>query len=305
MAKEVKKTKEVKKEPTRGVVLMALNYCEYGHWASTLANSLRFTSPDIKIALICDPIGKRDIAPAYDKDIDQYIPIPENYYKIDGRNIPLKAKTFIYDLSPFDETIFIDADLIWLPYKPITELFEKFKDIDFTMSCRSDARMCDAYDTLIHWAKPRDILAEYPDLDKEKRMYNVSSEFIYFKKNQKVKDFFELVKQFYLEPKVSYRDFGLQVPDELAYTLAMLHSDIKPHESPFVPMYWEPFHRIRLNSEEMYNKYYGYSAGGNILDNLSKDFYNNLAKMYAQRRGKKWHYPMRNKLEFIAERKTI
>lgn len=288
---------------SRGVILLALGYPNYGNWASQLAASIHYTS-ETETVLLTDGKGNSEIAPQYLKHISKVITVPEECYTKDGMSNYLKAKTYLYDLSPFDETIFLDADMIWLPYKPITELFEQFKDIDYTMISRSDGPIETENNTLIHWAKPSEILETYPNVA-GKHLYNLSSEFIYFKKNKRIKAFFELVKQFYIDPKVHYRDFGLQVPDELAYTLAMLHSDVKPHQNVFVPIYWEVHQRRRLPLTEMYNQFYGYSIGGNSTDPITANTFNDLAKMYSERMKLGWHYPVRSKVEFVRERTHI
>lgn len=287
---------------SRGVVLLALGYPIYGNWAAQLAASIHYSAPDVKIALLTDNKGTKEIAPQYLKHFSEIIELPEECYTKEGMSNYLKAKTFIYDYSPFDETIFLDADMIWLPYKPITQLFGK--EYDFTMISRSDEPIETKNNTLIFWAKPSDLLETFPHLA-GKHLYNVSSEFIYFKKTKKVKAFFELVKSFYIEPKVAYRDFGMQVPDELAYTLAMLHSDIKPHENVYVPIYWEQHQRKRMPLSEMYNQFYGYSIGGNVVDPITAKTFNDLAQMYSERLKLGFYYPVRSKVEFVRERKNV
>ena len=67
------------------------------------------------------------------KLFDQMHTMPEEYYITNGIEKYLKAKTHIYDLSPFDETIFLDVDMIWNPKKKPEDLFEELKNLNFTM----------------------------------------------------------------------------------------------------------------------------------------------------------------------------
>lgn len=116
--------------------------------------------------------------------------------------------------------------------------------------------------------------------------------------------FFDLVKDFQ-DPGVEYKSFGLQVPDELPFTLALLHSDMKPHKCPWMPVYWEAYLNKRMRLPDMYKQYYSYSLGGNAIDAMTRDTFNNFGKFYQKRARKKWYYPARSKNSFIVERKHI
>src|SRR3990167_2341269 len=84
---------------TRGFLILALEKESYYHMAYNLALSLKYNS-QYPVEILRDEEVK--ISPAF------------------------KAKTHIYDLSPFDETIYVDADSLCI-HSP-DELFEYFKE---------------------------------------------------------------------------------------------------------------------------------------------------------------------------------
>ena len=97
---------------------------------------------------------------------------------------PYKAKLYAYTLSPFDETIFIDADVIMFPKgRNLNDIFNELADVNFSIQNRSN------YDVSTD-IKP-DMWADLQDIKKEYKVttgtfYYISSEFFYFKKVKEV-----------------------------------------------------------------------------------------------------------------------
>ena len=121
----------MKKE--KGILLIALGHPIYGKMAAALAASIKATSQEIPIVLYCSEQSTSRLMEGEKKLFDQMLIMPEEYYITNGVERFLKAKTFVYDLSPFDETIFLDVDMIWSPKKKPEDLFEELNNLDFTM----------------------------------------------------------------------------------------------------------------------------------------------------------------------------
>lgn len=277
----------------KGIVLIALGNEWYARWAGQLAGSIHYTSK-LPVTLLTDK--ERGI-----RDVTEKV-INEGCYTIDGMFRPLYAKTWLYELSPYAETLYLDADMIWLPKRPADELF--FAGVDFTISCRSHHEAGKWDNSIIHWAKALEIAEKYPSFA-EKAIYNISTETMFFRKTEAVRMLFEKAKHFFNDPGVEYVPFGAgQPPDELAFCLAMLQTGIEPHKSPWLPIYWEPFHKKLFTITKMMNEFYGLSIGGNIVDKTTEDRFNYLAKLYGHRQGTlQWN--ARSKRDFITERKLI
>ncbi len=122
------------KEPIKGILIIALGHAQYGRMALNLALSLRFTSK-LPIALAHDNGAITHISGHLDK-FDKLIEVPEKYYMRKGNKEYIKAKTHIYNLSPFDETIYLDADTLWLPKKSIDLLFTELDSENLVIQSR-------------------------------------------------------------------------------------------------------------------------------------------------------------------------
>jgi hypothetical protein len=290
------------KNKKQGIVLIVCGHPYYGNYAVQLAASIKYTSPDIDIVVIHDGKGISHLTPEKRTIIDHFIEVPEIYHTNKKRIDYLKLKAHLYELSPFQETIFIDADVLWLPKKPITQLFEQFKDIDFTMSNRGNVKLSEAKENFITWTTPDEIIKNYAI---DGTLYNLSSEFIYFKKTKEVKKLFTQTLKNFENLKVNYRLFGNDIPDELPFCIAMIQTGTYPHRSPYKPFYWEQFERKNLQQKEMYTNYYAYSLGGCIQSDSVKRFYDNLASGYLNYFGLGKVFPLKSKRDFLPERTNI
>ncbi len=282
-----------------GVLLLSLGNPFYGNYAVQLARSIKAVDPTINIS-----VAHHGSVLSHNTKLpfDNMIEVPKEYFTTDGLPDYIKAKTFLYDLSPYDETIFIDADVIWLPNKPITELFNEFNDIKITFSNRGKQKLSEAKNGFIHWAEPTEIARVY---GQDGWLHNLASEFIYWKKDNEIELFFKLVQEIYADPKIEYKKFGIGLPDELAFELAMLTTGIEPHKSPFIPFYWEQFEKKLMPVYEMYQKYYGYSLGGNVNTGQVANIYNNLANHYNKKFGVNGYFPARDKRSWLPERQLL
>jgi Nucleotide-diphospho-sugar transferase len=108
----------------RGVLYCATNHFVYLEAALISAMAFRQLNPDIPVTLICDrPIG----LPLQDYGITAIeLPIGQNH-TFASRNL----KTQLARLSPYDETLYIDSDI--LPLKSIAPIWRYLSDADMAM----------------------------------------------------------------------------------------------------------------------------------------------------------------------------
>lgn len=284
---------------SKGVVLIAAGSPVYGQWAFNLTMGLKHTCADINITLLWKGMGKSHIEHQI-KYYDEVIEIPDECIAWNGTTSYLRSKVCLFDLSPYTETIFIDSDVIWFPYTGINTLFDELKDIDFTMGVRSKNNLEE--DPRLIWASAENLRKTFGEIN----IYNLSSEFIYFKKTGRVKEFFDVAKESFDNPEVDYNRFDGTVPDELAFQIAMIKTGLEPHKEHFLPFYWEHFHKKNLNVPKLYNSgFYGYSMGGNHNYPLQKSTYDNLVKFYCNTFGVKYPYLAHNKRDLFQTRSKI
>lgn len=288
----------------RGIILLAAGHAYYGNYAFTLAVSIKNATPDIPISILVEGAGINHLPGHKLAIFDKIIHVDKECYTCknsESRDI-FKIKTCLYDLSPYKETLYFDVDMLWLPRKSVHQLFDEFKDCDFSMSNRGSMSISDAKHGFIQWANPEHIKAAYGFTDE--KIYNASSEVIYFKKDKSVKKLFTQAKKNFDFPKVNYQIFGDNQPDELSFIIAMMQTGIYPHKDSFFPAYWEHYEKKNMSNAEMYQKFYLASFGGSIQSNSTHQFYNNLAKYYLNKNGER-HFPSQNKRDWATGRTHI
>lgn len=316
MSAKEKTTKEkaetsTKKKKTRGVIIVAVNHHNYGKYAFQLAMSIKHTSPNMQIALAHDGAGASILNETELSIFDKVIKVNPSILQDNGRRQVLRFKAFLYDMTPFDETVYLDADILWSPKTSIDELFKSIpKNCKFTMQNRGAIDLGKADDNQLNsafsiWVNSKKLKEAYGF--KAGQLFNLSSELIYFQKDEKVAEFFKQVKVEFSTIKVSHLHFNGGIPDELPFAIAMIKTKMYPHQQDWRPIYWEAFDKRRLLTKpaELYSDYMAVSFGGNVQENFIKKFYNNLAQYYCNQFGVQYPFPLKDKRSFIPERHSI
>ena len=298
----------------RGIVLIAAGHPMYTHYAHTLAMSIRNHSK-IPIVLFHHGGGIKYLFPDQMEVFSEVFEIPEEFFMVDGKTQYIKTKVHLYDLTPFDETIFVDADTIFSPFKTIEALFDENKDCEIQFACRGDKTMEE--DTKSEWVN----LKEIQDKFGFDHWYELSSEVIYWKQGDVAQDVFDRAKFYYtnhgmdvkrwvgdkLEDKVNaIQEFAVGIPDEVPFSIALEQLGIKI-KSPYVPSYWQPayFNKV-IPDIQIQKEHYIISAGGATVQPNIKRIYDNLAKHYSQKtKRKRPAYQLVAKQKLLPERKKI
>lgn len=290
----------MKKSKSKGVIIFALGSPYWGELAENLAMSIRFTS-DVPITLLVGDSGANHLQRQH--LFDKIERISDKCYTTQGRLAYVKAKTHAVELSPYTKTILLDADMIWLPKRPIDELFY---DVDFTMANRSYRELDDPAMTPEFgvWIDPLSVKEAYKF--KKGKFYNLSSEFILFKKTKEVRKLFKDAQKIFAKPKVYPKMlFQMGMPDELPFSISMIMNDLYPHRDNFLPFYWESAEGKQLEPALMHQSYYAYSMGGNMAGVGMKAFYDNLVKYYYSQAGQQFPPLWRDKIRAIPERSNV
>jgi hypothetical protein len=298
---------------TKGIVLLAMGHPYYGQMARNLAVSIRFHDKNIPICLFYATDG---IGHFRDKDLKLFTEVrkvPEHCYAVNGKNNWFRVKTFLYDLSPFDETIYLDADMIWLMRKKPAQLFGELAHCDFTIINEAHYDFNEDLSSTItkkysFWGDMEAIRKAYAEEGdfSTGRLYMMRSEFIYFKKSAANKKYFDLVNQIYDGPKVKTAIIGGCLPDEFAFNIAGCILHHYPHQDLFSPVFWNYMHaELRKEGETVYDNFYAYSIGGNVTQRGQKNAYNNLVKYYFRQSGLTLPWALIDKRSFLTERVKI
>lgn len=284
----------------KGIIIFAMGHQNYYYMAENLAASLIANGSrkdNIPIGLICD--NKHKIR--YSELFDDIILIEKEKFMEDGKVVFNNATVQVYDLSPYDITMKLDADMIWLNGRPVSKLFEQLKNVDLTFSNTGHGWN----QKKSEWASEADIKKAYKFKSNHK-LYRIYGEFLYFKKSQKAAGYFEKVKEIYFNPLISCEEFANgNMTDELSFQLACMATKTYPHEDNFTPVYNHFLgltEYARIHAYQLPGNFYGYSIGGSITSKWQKTMYDNHAKHYFKQLGLSMPYMACNKNTFLKER---
>lgn len=203
---------------TKGILLISLGGGNYAGWAVNMAASLRYNSPNIKIAVAVDEKSKATLA-NYPQLFDFIIDAnPKDYTNDEGKFAPGKMKLSMYDYSPFDKTIYLDID--GLVIRDIEPLFERLSD--FPVASQVNSISTGENTTWpCQWMSLEDTRFVYA-LGDDFQLPEINSSFMYFEKCKSSELFFDWAKKCYISDyKTSW---GASFPDELAFNAASAKS---------------------------------------------------------------------------------
>ena len=294
---------EIKTEK-QGVVLIALGHANYGRMAYNLAVSLLNTAPDLKIHLVFTNSAIAHLNEAQMQVFSTMQEAPKDSYFRKNNCEFIKAKTWMYRFSPFDTTIFLDVDMIWLTRKSIDNLFDELKELDYT--CQNEHSMDLASEVIdekySQWVNVKEVKQAYGFT--EGKYYSLHSEFIYFKKSKDNKKFFEEWIKQYEKLKVKHTEFANGIPDELPLAIATIIHEKYPHKTPFLPVFW--LHREKpIERTELLDNYYGFSIGGNRITQTQMQTYNDFVQYYMNKIGSRFVFKTTSKISFLPERQNF
>lgn len=295
---------------TKGILIMALGHPNYGRMALQLAVSLKNVSPDIDITLAYthSAIGHIEMKFDLDRWFHKLLPVPKDMFTRNGQTEYIKAKTHMYDLSPYDTTILLDADIIMFPRHGIEGLFNDLSKKSFTIQNRGFTDLSKKSFTeneQSYWVDMHDLKASYGF--KTGKYWHVHSEMVYFKKNQKNLKLFMDVVDNYNDLKCDVKTvFAGAIPDELPLSIALRQNNIDPHQEKYTPIYWPVLDKTNLGPlENYYDHYLGYSTGGSFHNQQMKKNYNRLAKVHSRKAGVSQVYHLQDKRRYMPERTNI
>lgn len=289
----------------RGIIIIALGSPFYGRMAFNLLISLKHTEPEMPVTLIHDSTAITHLRTEQRKRFDSMLPCSPEFYMLNGKMQYYMPKLHLHELSPYKEAIYLDADMLWLPRRKPSQLFDELAAVDFAMINEGYIEMQggDKFSNKNYtfWVDPDKLKAAYPENKNVQtgKLFQYRSEFIYFKKNKQSKKIFNLAQRVYKYPKALPLKMGEKIPDEYAFNIAGLLLGIEPHEFNYCPIFWEFLHgRQRLPESELYQRYYGYSMGGSMNVDRQKNFYNELLKYYCMHAHVENRFPWENKINF-------
>ena len=238
------------KPETFGIVIVAVGQNPYyRRLAQNLAATIRAQEPDYPITLIVD--SEHGASGLHESNIKRFFTdvkfIYPEYWTERGKFAPVKPKVCAVELTPYDRTLWLDADTLALPTaKPISKLLADVGDSDYTTSHHQVIPLNPDTQASIGWVAVKDLLATHPELTRESLAIEHQTTLLYFRKTPRVLEFFAKVKELYsLFSDLENRPYGIQrwsdsdpnrvngIPDEAAFNVASALLGMTATPSPY------------------------------------------------------------------------
>lgn len=274
----------------KGIVTIAMKHPLYGKYAYNLALSAKSADMNVQVAVIADEEGLRHLHPGQ-RMIFDYIIEPKS-------KKPLVNKFHLINLSPFEETLFVDADMIFSPMADFNEFWKSMTTVEWTMANRGKD---DIVKGISEWTTKEDIAEAYGEVE---QWYDLSSEWIYFKKNDLSYSIFANAEMYYEDDKLKVREFAGDRPDEPYFNLSLISVNHKPHQAPYQPTYWQPAMKGFPGVMGIKKGWIAFSVGGKSIPQQQMQVYDELAKNASFRMNMP-SMKIAQKINQLSERKLI
>lgn len=274
----------------QGIILIATGHANYGNMAYNLALSIK-SIEDIPICVIYAGDGLGHLSQSQSNIFDHKIELPSEYREGFG------VKLHLDQLTPFDKTLALDVDMLWLSRRP-SELFQSLSGSGFTIITEGNDDVPNP--KYYFWADVKEIKSEYS----VSRVWQTRSEVMYFEKGCKV---FKKARSLNPEKKLkTIRKFGTWIPDELYFNISMAILGMNPHVEKWMPAYWARLHNeVMPNLGVLYKDFYLLSFGSNAASPVMKRAYDNVMTIVSRKLGTPYMFRLKSKKEWAPGRLKI
>lgn len=281
----------------RGILIIVNGHPYYGRQAYNLAVTIK-ANQEIPIAVAFGGTALNHLSEKQMEIFDHIIELPADAPKNSG------VKLSAYDVTPFKETLVLDADMLWLPNKNPSELFEEVKDAEFTAITEGYHDGDDKGNPFyFYWADVSEIRKVYKV---DGKIFQWRSEVMYFKKTPRVAKMFKEAKKIFANPRLtSVKQYAGGVPDELAINIAAAIHGFEPHEEKWQPAFWWKLNRSIVPDFPTLYGYYLASFGSNTATQTIKKLYDRIMKAASYKKGHQHVFPLMSKRDYLPERKTM
>ncbi len=279
----------------KGITIFATGNPYYGKLAFNLCLSIKAVE-NFPVCIVHTKQSISHLSEDQKSIVDLFIELPENVPTGCG------CKLWGYDISPFKETLLLDADMLWLPQRKPSDLFNELKDVEFTSITEGywTEEKKDINPLYFFWADPVEIASVY-NVD---MVYQWRSETIFFKKSEHIEDMFKTAQRVFINSGLkSEAKYATGTADELGLNVAAAVHDVHPHVYKWKPAYWHLLNKGAYPEfAHLYANYYLASFGSNIASTISRQFYDRIMKSACHKLGKAHVFPLISKRGTIQER---
>lgn len=276
-----------------GITLVASGHPYYGRYAYNLAVSIKAIER-FPVAILYAGSALCHLSEDQLSIFDKIIELP------DETPANVSCKLYAGQFSPWENTLLLDADMLWLGGKKPSDLFAEMESVEFTAITEGNEK--DPAKDYFFWADTGEIRANYkiPGI-----IYQWRTEVVYFTQIGRgvIKRALEIVESPGL---TTIKQFGYAVPDELGVNIATAEAGVEPHQFKWQPSYWHLMHNNYFPPpSELNEKYYLISFGSNMVSGTAKKVYDQIMKASCYKLQRQHVFPMESKRNFLKERDKI
>lgn len=274
-------------DSVKGIILIATTHAYYGRMAFNLCMTIKATDCSIPVYLFWNGAALNHLSLEQREIFDHLEQIKQDSFG---------AKLHLYEFSPFEQTLYLDVDMAWLPKSKPEHLFS---DCEADYCSITEGTNDDPHPKYYFWADWDEIKSVYGITN----MHQWRSEVICFRKTDRVKQMFMMAQEIYANPRLkTLHRFGEHIPDELAINIACAKIGIEPHIYKWQPSYWPRLHGEGKTLDTVHHNYYLISCGSNANSGYTRRIYDRTVAAAAYKLGRRHVFPLFDKKEFIKER---
>lgn len=286
----------------KGILIFACGHPNYGRMAYNLAATIKAVEPEIEIAVVRTAGSLNHLGESQRALFSHFIDLPED------APIGCGCKLHAYDLTPFDETLLLDADMLWLPKSNPISVLSELENVDFTAITEgyydyTENEKHDINKSYFFWADCNEIKTKYKI--KADKIYQWRSEVLFFRKTKTARQVFATAKRIFKNPGLTTMlKYAGGVADELAINIACAIHDVHPHQYKWMPSYWYMINGGNVPElASLYSRYNLVSFGSNTATGNAKELYRMICRAACYKIGHQHVFPLVSKNEWLPQRK--
>lgn len=278
----------------KGICIVVTGHSYYGRMAYNLCATIKASEPNFLVALLHNGPSINHLSADQLDLFDFIIPIDDN--------IPANTmcKLYVTKYTPFDKTLLIDADTLWLSKFTPSDFFHEVRDQHFASI--TEGKESDVNKNYFFWADPGEIRQKY---EIKAEIHQWRSEVMYFdSEGAKV---IERALEICLKPGLnSVSHFAHAIPDELGINIATAEMGIVPHQYKWQPSYWSNMTGGIIKwGKQLHDHHYLISFGSNSANPQLKKTYADITQAAFLKLKRRNIFPLFEKKSFLPEIRKV
>jgi hypothetical protein len=280
---------------TKGIIIIATASHIYGRMAYNLALTIKATGTQVPVCLVHDQAAVGHLSTSQLALFDTRIEREWSWNQI---------RFNIDQLTPYELTLQLDADMLWLWRDPAV-LLDQYADVELLVTNEGyfdietgEEHLTGAY----QWLADRDkTVAKY---GLKGKLYQMRWELLLFRKTDRVRKMFAEAEKIRRKPKLKTWLFEGAPVDEFAFYVSANLQGLDQLQAPFLPAYW--CHRsYNPTVAELDRKYFAIGFGGNNASREYKRIYDLIMTLAAQKMGVQHLFRLQSKNHYLTSRIAI